>query len=271
VTELGKPIALGRTAEIYAWKEGQILKLFHEWFPTTAIEYEARVAHAVYAAGLPVPVPGELIQVERRLGLEYERLDGPTMLRVFQKQPWRITALARLFAELHAQMHATSTHQPNSQRERLQNKIREAKPLSESLKQAALDALDKMPGGDALCHGDFHPDNIIMTATRPVVIDWIDVTSGNPLADFARTSILIQYGAPAPKNPLGLVIQLGRGSFYRAYHRHYFELTHANPAEVQAWIPIVAAARLNEGITEEENTLISIVQDAFTPLNGAGS
>lgn len=110
-----------------------------------------------------------------------------------------------------------------------------------------------------------------MAANRPVVIDWIDVTSGHPLADFARTAILIQYGAPPPQNPLGLIIQLGRGKLYQVYHQRYFELSHANPTDVQAWIPVIAAARLSEGIAEEESTLVSIVQNAFSPFPGAGS
>ena len=269
--ELGKPIALGRTAEIYAWEEGQVLKLFYDWFPASAVEYEARVAQAVYASGLPVPAPGEIIQVEGRLGLVYERVDGPTMLHTFQKQPWRLAALARQFAELHVEMHAISTREPPAQRERLQRKIMEAKPLTEPLKQAALRALASLPEGECLCHGDFHPDNILMTANRPVVIDWIDVTSGHPLADFARTTILVLHGAPPPKNPLGALIQVGRAGFYREYHRRYFELSRAKPEDVQAWMPVVAAARLSEGIAVEEKTLLSIVQNAYTPLTGAGS
>jgi uncharacterized protein (TIGR02172 family) len=269
--ELGKPIAYGRTAEIYAWKEGQVLKLFHEWFPASAIEYEAQVAKAVYASGIPAPKPGELVTLAGRQGLEYERLDGTTMLHVFQKQPWRVTALARQFAELQVEMHAISTHEPNSQRKRLQDKIMEAKPLSESLKQAALQALTALPGGEQLCHGDFHPDNIMMTAKGPVVIDWIDVTSGHPLGDVARTAVLIRFGAPPPASPLGLIVRWGRSAFYNAYRQRYFELSKLNPADLEAWIPVVAAARLNEGILLEEKTLISMIQKAFTPLTGAES
>jgi uncharacterized protein (TIGR02172 family) len=266
--DLGEPIAFGRTAEVYAWKEGQVLKLFYEWFSASAVEHEARVAHAVFAAGLPVPAPGELLQVEGRLGLVYERLEGPTMLRTLQKKPWRLAALARKLAELHVEMHQVVTREPPSQRERLQHKILNAGPLAEPLKQAALHALQSLPEGDRLCHGDFHPDNIIMTPRRPVIIDWIDVTSGHPLADFARTTILIRYGAPLPENALGRLLQAARGELYRVYQQRYFELTHANPADVQLWIPVVAAARLDENISEEESTLLSIVQGAF---GGAGS
>jgi uncharacterized protein (TIGR02172 family) len=266
--DLGKPIAYGRTAEIYAWEKGQILKLFYDWFPATAVEYEALVAHAVYASGLPVPKPGEVLTVQGRLGLEYERLDGLTMLGTFKKQPGQLSKLARQFAELHVHMHATPTGQPNSQHERLQQKIKEAKALSDPLKQAALQALESLPGGDRLCHGDFHPDNIIMAANGPIIIDWIDVTSGNPLADFARTAVLVRYGAPPPMNPLGLLLRWGRNRFYNVYFRRYFELSKEDPKQVQAWLPVIAAARLNENIASEESTLLSIVQRAY-PLAGA--
>jgi hypothetical protein len=34
MNEPGRPIAAGRTAEIYAWDEGQVLKLYRDWFPS---------------------------------------------------------------------------------------------------------------------------------------------------------------------------------------------------------------------------------------------
>jgi hypothetical protein len=53
-----KPIAFGRTAEVHAWKDGWVLKLFHDWFPEESVRYEAELARAVQAAGLPVPAAG---------------------------------------------------------------------------------------------------------------------------------------------------------------------------------------------------------------------
>ena len=35
---LDKPIALGRTAEIYAWQERFVLKLYHDWCPPHWVE-----------------------------------------------------------------------------------------------------------------------------------------------------------------------------------------------------------------------------------------
>jgi hypothetical protein len=45
---------LGHIAEVYTWKEGYILKLFHEWFPSGEIEHEARITGVVQEAGLKI-------------------------------------------------------------------------------------------------------------------------------------------------------------------------------------------------------------------------
>ena len=67
-----KPIAFGHTAEIYAWEDGWILKLFRDWFPKEWVRYEADLARAVQAAGLPVPAAGDIVEIGDRLGLTYQ-------------------------------------------------------------------------------------------------------------------------------------------------------------------------------------------------------
>ena len=35
--KLAAPIAFGRTAEIYAWDEGKVIKLYYDWFSREAV------------------------------------------------------------------------------------------------------------------------------------------------------------------------------------------------------------------------------------------
>ena len=77
---LDSPIATGRTAEIYAWQDGTVLKLYYEWCPRRWLDEELRIARLVHAAGLAVPAPGEIVEINGRVGLVYERVDGPSML-----------------------------------------------------------------------------------------------------------------------------------------------------------------------------------------------
>ena len=66
VTHMGAPIARGRTAEVFTWKDGQVLKLFFDWVPPVWVETEAKVSRLVYEAGLPSPAIEGLVEVNGR-------------------------------------------------------------------------------------------------------------------------------------------------------------------------------------------------------------
>lgn len=49
-TSLSTPIAEGRTADVYAWDDTHILKLYRDWCPSDWVDHEARVARAIAEA-----------------------------------------------------------------------------------------------------------------------------------------------------------------------------------------------------------------------------
>ncbi len=256
---LEQPIAYGRTAEIYAWQDDQVLKLFYDWFSLENITYELRIAGAVHASGLPVPAVGEIIQVNGRNGLIYRRVDGFSMFEMMARNPWRIFRYARRMAELHAEMHSITIQADiPPQHQKLHDKITHADTLPGNLREKALHVLETMPQGDRLCHGDFHPGNIMITNGGEVVIDWIDSSLGNPLSDLARTTVLIQ-GAIETDQIQNCFSKIAIRIFYTIYNRHYFYLRPGGEDEYTRWIPIVAAARLSENIAELEEWLIKTV------------
>ena len=55
-----------------------------------------------------------------------------------------------------------------------------------------------LPDGDCVLHGDFHPNNILITEDNtPVIIDFMNVCYGTKSFDIARTYFLInQYDVP---------------------------------------------------------------------------
>jgi len=257
---LSTPIALGFTAEIYAWKNGQVLKLFNQGCSRATLETEAELTSMAYAAGIPVPAVGEILELEGRYGLVYERIDGLSMLQALVKQPWKFVVFARQLAVLQAAMHKIRVPEMLSQRDRLAGKIRRARLLSENLRQAALEALDQLPQDDKLCHGDFHPGNILLAGRGPVIIDWIDASRGNPLMDVARSTLLFGGGPIPPGTPGAPMIRLLRRWFYLVYIRRYGELYPFDRKQLSKWIPVAAAARLDENITMDEGRLLSIAQ-----------
>ena len=263
---LGSPLAEGLTAEVYAWDETRIVKLFRAGRSQDQAEYEARIARAVHRAGLPVPAVGDLVGVDGRHGLLYERVDGLSMIDSIGQQPATLHEAARLWAELHADMHAgSSVPELPSQRAELARSIRAAHALSPDLQRTALRVLDTMPDGDRLCHGDFWPGNILMSSRGPIIIDWICATRGNPVADVARSSVLLlgALASPLISRAQEAMIQCAHAT----YLERYFELRPEAQQQYEAWKPIVAAARLSEAVPGVQQWLMATVS-AGLPNNG---
>lgn len=255
--DLGNPIAVGGTAEIYDWEPGWILKLYFDRYDSGIADYERRIVSAICATGLPVPAVGEIVSVAGRVGLLYQKISSEPMGEDLAKHPWRIISYARKLAELHAEMHANPVQADLPPlRRRLEQKIRDAKPLPENLCAAALRALETMPDGDHLCHGDFHLGNILLSQPEPIIIDWIDASIGSPLADVARTSILAQ-GMVMAEPQFSSYQRLGLRAMHAVYLHHYFQLRPGGQDEYRRWLPIIAAGRLNEGITGWEEWLLA--------------
>src|SRR5262245_7261063 len=93
---LDKLIAHGRTADVYDWDGGHILKLFHNWFELENVEYELNIARAVHASSVKAPAVEGLIQIQGRNGLIYERVAGESMLDLFQRKPWTVFRYSRI-------------------------------------------------------------------------------------------------------------------------------------------------------------------------------
>jgi aminoglycoside phosphotransferase (APT) family kinase protein len=256
----GAPIAYGRTAEIFAWGEEQVLKLFYDWFSLEDIEYEARIGRAVHASGAPAPAVGELVQVSGRNGLLYQRINGENMFEHLQRKPWRVLACARQTATLLTALHrSTLAMELPDQRGRLEHKLHQAQALPDAVRIKALAALERLPDGNSICHGDLHPGNILLTPAGGTIIDWIDATRGNPLADLARSTILA-LGAAATSQVPNPALKVFVRLFQAAVVREYFRREPGGEAVYRRWLPVVAAARLSEQIPELEVWLLSQAQ-----------
>jgi aminoglycoside phosphotransferase (APT) family kinase protein len=265
-------IGRGRTAEILAWGEDGAMKLYVEGCGREYVQREADVSRLVHRAGLPAPAvhdskePGGLYEIDGRLGILYDRIDGPTMLRELGLRPWMLVAYSKELAALHAQIHAVSGEGLPSMRERIERSIDHAEnAVSASARAAARRSLSRLADLRRVCHGDFHPDNVILAETGPMVIDWGPASAGHPAADVAWTLLLYRYGGTPPGTPLPirLLIAVIRRWSMRVYLRTYSRLTGLGQSDVKAWLGVVALLRLSDGIPEERRRLIRLIEREF--------
>lgn len=255
----GSPIAEGRTAELYDWDPDHVLKLYHTWCPPHWVEHEAHVARVIAEAGIPTPAAGDVVEIDGRLGIVYERVTGISMLDDIRQRPWLLLRHARSLADLQAQFRRLTVPGLHAYRASLRHSIGRAPHLPEAQRTQALDLLETLPEGQSLCHGDFHPGNVLISARGPVVIDWMTASLGSPWADVARTSMILTIGVKAAGDMVSPAIRLLSGLFHRGYLNRYRGLVPDGQAELARWLPVIAAARLDEQIEPERAALLQIV------------
>jgi aminoglycoside phosphotransferase (APT) family kinase protein len=256
----GERVGIGRTAEVFAWGDGEIVKVLRPEFPDVLGENEAAVAARVTGLGLAAPRFVGTERVDGRFALVYERLRGPSMLDELTRRPWSIDGLAREFAALHAQMHdASGAGLPDIAASLARQVGRAAELLGAARADAVLARLDGLAGGGAICHGDMHPGNVIMVGSGPVVIDWLSATSGPPEADLARSEFLLTGSAVPGAYPRvqRVLIERLRRRFASRYAAEYRRLRTVDEGRLDLWRMPVLAARLAEGIEAEREAILA--------------
>lgn len=63
--------------------------------------------------------------------------------------------------------------------------------LDKNLVNKIMTVFNDLPIKKNLCHGDFHPGNILVSKDKKVIIDWSGVHTGNPVSDVAHTYLLM--------------------------------------------------------------------------------
>lgn len=249
----GNLLAKGATAEVFQWEEGKILKLFRSFMPKECAENEYHISLNLMKQLAIVPKVYNFIEVENRYGIIYEQIAGKSMMDLIAKKPWIVKREAKRLAKLHNLLHQEVNLGLPSCITTLKNNISNTNLLQEDTKKKLYSYIDSLEDKDMICHGDLHPDNIIITEKDSFIIDWMTATKGNPLSDVARTSIMLKFGVVPKKSFLETkIIELIRNKLYDNYIKHYIKLSGVTLNEIEKWELPVAAARLFEGTPEEE-------------------
>jgi aminoglycoside phosphotransferase (APT) family kinase protein len=182
-----RPLAAGRSADVYDLGDGRILRRYHD--RTRSAGREAKVISWAGAHGVPVPEVFDATGPD----IVMEKVDGPTMLADLARRPWRLFRHAALLARLHQQVHAVP----------------------------ALDRLRAPFGdGEALLHLDLHPDNVLLSPRGPVLIDWEGAGCGPAEADLAYCWVIVAMSTVPGSAWQQIVGRSGQRLFASAVLRH---------------------------------------------------
>ncbi len=259
-----RKIGIGRTAETYATEQGTALKLFYDFMPAEAVGYEYSVSKKVAAVCAYAPAVYALRRSNGRAGIEYELINGPRLVDLFSRQPLLIKTLARRMGELHRDIHRISLLGLRMSADIYGDAVKKYPFIGKDVRSKLLRFINDSKN-KVLCHGDFHPENILVNrAGEYKIIDWINATSGDPLADVARTCYLMSSGKSPEKRPFP--INLFESYFRRIIRKHYLKGYFKNVSlprkQLTLWDLVIRIHRYYENIQAEKAFLEKTIDRA---------
>lgn len=238
---------IGQGATTTVYRDGsKAIKLYVN-APQDEAENEAKLQRFAVDAGLPVPKVNCVRRLEANAtALDMEYIAGKPLMHPKMSKDERRDAIQTL-VELQCMVHkAVATGLPR-QADCLAWKIRETEHLDKTDKNRLIAMLDRLDSNaDNLCHGDFHPLNILYDGEKHWIIDWVNATAGSPLADACRTYLIFKQH-----------ITRSAGIYLKLFCKE----AKTRPENVLMWVPIIAAARLDENLDDKSRMwLIEMVK-----------
>ncbi|MEK5207442.1 aminoglycoside phosphotransferase family protein [Psychrobacillus sp. FSL H8-0510] len=249
--DLGVPIAIGNTAQIYLY-ENKIVKVFNDFLPDTESSYEANKQKFAHSCGLSVPKIFDVTTIDGKQAIIMEFVKGKTIGDTLSENMEQAEYYMNISIDIQQKIHMIVADSLEPMSLKLSRQIESAQQLDKRHKSALLQKMDTITYKKRLCHGDFHMFNLILSDNNQVtIIDWVDSSAGDLRADVYRTYLLYEQFS----------IELAD-----MYLRLYCQKSGLSKDDIFQWAPIIAGARLSENVSSEKNErLIKIVND-FCPL-----
>lgn len=239
---LDNPIVERKTKTVYKDND-KTIKLFVENYSKADILNEAlNQARVEEGTTLNVPKLLEVTRIDGRWGLVSEHIEGTPLNKLMEEHPEKEEEYLNLFVDTQMKILSNSVPLLNRIKDKFRRKLSNAVNIDENTRYELMQRLEGMKNHTKLCHGDFNPSNVIIKENGEVyVIDWSHVTQGNASADAARTFLLFSIE--------------GKSELAEKYINLFSEKSGITKANIQRWIPIVAATQMTKGKEEEQEFL----------------
>lgn len=239
---LENEIATRKNKNIYE-ENGLVIKLFEENYSKANILNEAlNQARVEEGTDLNLPKLKEVTTIDNRWAIVSEYVEGKSLEKLMLKSPEKEDEYLELFIDIQLEILSKKVPLLNRIKDKFKRKLNGTSLIDENTKYELLQRLEGMKDHTKLCHGDFNPSNVIITPKGDhYIIDWSHATEGNASADAARTFLIFSME--------------GKPELAEKYLNMFANKSTIDKANIQRWIPIVAATQLTKGNEEEKEFL----------------
>ena len=240
--------AIAARAHKTIYRDGdRCIKVFDKDYSKADVLSEALNQARIEETGLHIPKILEVTMVDGKWAIVSEFVEGKTLAQMMaeDEEGEKREEHLNLLVDLQIAVHNKTCPLLNKLKDKMTAKITQT-TLDATTRYELHTRLEGMPKHKKVCHGDFNPSNIILTADgTPYILDWSHATQGNASADAARTYLLFCLGGDTATADRYLELFCQKSNTARQY--------------VQKWMPIVAASQSVKGNAEEREFLLSWV------------
>ena len=214
-------------------------KLFHKSYSPFQAYREAMLQCMAAEAGINVPKIHGVIEVDDRLAIVSDYIEGDTVAELMEENPAKKDKYLALLADTQLDLLSRRVRDVRNLTQCLWQDINALAQLDEVKRYELTTLLASMPQHDKLCHGNFGPENVIIDGMDKVfILDWNAAAQGNAGADMAKTY---------------LKLTLTSSEDAEKYVRLLCEKTGYERQYIYEWVPLMAASCLNEkGYSEKQ-------------------
>ncbi|MBQ7379719.1 MAG: phosphotransferase [Clostridia bacterium] len=241
---LDRVIAVRNNKTIY--RDGdRCIKVFHEAYSKADVLNEALNQARIEETGLNIPKILEVTMIDGKWAIVSEYIKGKTLTQLIKEDPDNKAAYIEKLVDLQMTVHSKTCPLLTKLKDKMSRKIAQT-DLDATTRYDLHTRLESMPKHAKVCHGDFHPSNVIVTEDGTAyILDWSHATQGNASADVARTYLLFWLNGDIEGAELYLNTFCKKSDTAKQY--------------VQKWMPIVAASQSVKGNEKEREFLLSWV------------
>lgn len=242
--ELKKMISESEKVRVYE-SDGKCVKVFKDpREPKSVVLYEALTHTRVEETGFArIPPFEEIVKIDGNWAIIYQHISGKTFDELMRENPSKKDYYLEKMVDLQIEINSLNSTKLSRQTDYLKRSIDGLDMIDDVKKYELMTRLSTMPKHSKLCHGDFSPDNIIVSDDGVFIVDWLKAKQGNASADVAKTylNFCLKHRTESAEK----------------YLKIYCSKTGTSMEYVHSWLPIIAAAQLKFKRPEERELLLT--------------
>jgi serine/threonine protein kinase len=236
-----------RTGKVVYVNDGTLIKVFDEknWSKSEILN-EALNQARVEETGLNIPKICEVGTVDGKWALMMEYIEGVSLADLMAQNPEKEDEYLDLFVSLQTEIHTKKAPLLTTLKDKMTRKISQAE-LNATVRYDLQLKLRELGVTNVICHCDFKPENVIITADgTPYILDWSHTNQGNPNVDAAISYILFKLN--------------DKHEEAEKYLDLYCEKIGIDKKLILKWIPVAAASRSTRCHGEEKAKLLEMAK-----------